>query len=44
MDVIVAGGHGKVALLTERRLADAGHRVRALIRDPEHAAGSALIA
>jgi uncharacterized protein YbjT (DUF2867 family) len=33
MDVVVAGGHGKIALHLERLLADSGHRVRALIRD-----------
>jgi uncharacterized protein YbjT (DUF2867 family) len=32
MDVVIAGGHGKVALHLERLLADSGHRVRALIR------------
>jgi uncharacterized protein YbjT (DUF2867 family) len=37
MDVVIAGGHGKIALLLERRLADAGHRARGLIRNPDHA-------
>jgi uncharacterized protein YbjT (DUF2867 family) len=32
MEVVVAGGHGKIALHLERLLADSGHRVRALIR------------
>jgi uncharacterized protein YbjT (DUF2867 family) len=32
MDVVIAGGHGKIALHLERLLADSGHRVRALIR------------
>jgi uncharacterized protein YbjT (DUF2867 family) len=36
MDVAIAGGHGKIALHLERLLADAGHRVRALIRNPDH--------
>ncbi len=36
MDIVIAGGHGKIALLLERRLADADHHVRALIRNPEH--------
>jgi uncharacterized protein YbjT (DUF2867 family) len=36
MDVVIAGGHGKIALHLERLLADAGHRVRALIRNPDH--------
>jgi uncharacterized protein YbjT (DUF2867 family) len=38
MKVIVAGGHGKIALLTERMLASEGHAVRALHRNPDHAA------
>jgi uncharacterized protein YbjT (DUF2867 family) len=37
MDVVIAGGHGKIALLLERRLAGAGHRARGLIRNPDHA-------
>jgi uncharacterized protein YbjT (DUF2867 family) len=36
MEIVIAGGHGKIALLTEQLLADAGHRVRALIRNPAH--------
>jgi len=32
MDVVIAGGHGQIALHLERLLADSGHRVRALIR------------
>jgi uncharacterized protein YbjT (DUF2867 family) len=32
MDVVIAGGHGKIALHLERLLADSGHRVSALIR------------
>ncbi|MBV9817144.1 MAG: SDR family oxidoreductase [Solirubrobacterales bacterium] len=38
MDVVVAGGHGKIALLLERILADRGDEVRALIRNPDHGA------
>ena len=38
MDVAIAGGHGKIALLLERLLADGGHHVRALVRNPDHAA------
>ena len=38
MDVAIAGGHGKIALLLERLLSDAGHGVRGLIRDPGQAA------
>jgi nucleoside-diphosphate-sugar epimerase len=37
MDVVIAGGHGKIALLLARRLVDAGHRSRGLIRNPDHA-------
>jgi uncharacterized protein YbjT (DUF2867 family) len=36
MEIVIAGGHGKIALLTEKLLADAGHTVRALIRNPAH--------
>ena len=36
-DVVVAGGHGQIALLLERRLAVGGHRVRGLVRNPDHA-------
>jgi uncharacterized protein YbjT (DUF2867 family) len=35
MDVVIAGGHGKIALRLERLLADGGHRVRAIIRNPD---------
>jgi uncharacterized protein YbjT (DUF2867 family) len=38
MDVLVAGGHGKVALRLLRLLAARGHRARGLIRDPGQAA------
>jgi uncharacterized protein YbjT (DUF2867 family) len=38
MDVVVAGGHGKVALRLLRLLAARGDRARGLIRDPAHAA------
>ena len=37
MDVVVAGGHGKVGLRLLRLLADGGHRARGLIRNPDHA-------
>ena len=33
MDVVVAGGHGKVALLLLELLAGGGHRARGIIRD-----------
>ncbi len=38
MDVVVAGGHGKVALRLLRLLAARGDRARGLIRSPEQAA------
>ena len=37
MDIVIAGGHGKIALLAEALLTQRGHRVRALIRNPDHA-------
>jgi uncharacterized protein YbjT (DUF2867 family) len=37
MDVVVAGGHGKVGMRLLRLLADRGHRARGLIRNPNHA-------
>lgn len=38
MEIVIAGGHGQIALETERRLTDAGDTVRALIRNPAHSA------
>jgi nucleoside-diphosphate-sugar epimerase len=38
MRIIVAGGHGKIALLLARRLRDRGHQPVGLIRNPDHAA------
>jgi uncharacterized protein YbjT (DUF2867 family) len=38
MDVVIAGGHGKVALRLARRLSERGDRVRSLIRNPDHSA------
>ena len=38
MEVLVAGGHGQVALHLLRMLARGGHRGRGLIRNPDHAA------
>ena len=38
MDVVVAGGHGKIALRLLALLAEGGHRGRGLIRNPDHAA------
>jgi len=37
MDVVVAGGHGKIGLRLLRLLAKDGHRARGLIRNPDHA-------
>ena len=37
MDVVIAGGHGKIALRLEKLLAERGDRVRGLIRNPDHA-------
>ena len=36
MRVVIAGGHGKIALILERLLAEAGHEPVAIIRNPEH--------
>jgi uncharacterized protein YbjT (DUF2867 family) len=38
MDVVVAGGHGKIALRLLRLLSARGDRARGLIRNPDHAA------
>jgi uncharacterized protein YbjT (DUF2867 family) len=37
LDVVIAGGHGKIGLRLERLLAEGGHRARGLIRKPEQA-------
>jgi nucleoside-diphosphate-sugar epimerase len=37
MDVVIAGGHGKIARRLIRLLAHEGHTARGLIRNPEHA-------
>ena len=37
MDIVIAGGHGQIALRMEKLLVAAGHRVRGLIRNPDHA-------
>lgn len=37
MHVVIAGGHGKIGLLLGRLLAEEGHQVRGLIRDPDQA-------
>jgi len=38
MEIVVAGGHGKVGLRLLRLLADRGDRARGLVRKPEHVA------
>lgn len=38
MRVVIAGGHGKIALRLERLLADRGDQPVGLIRNPDHAA------
>jgi uncharacterized protein YbjT (DUF2867 family) len=38
MDILVAGGHGQIALRLLKLLADQGHTARGLIRKPEQAA------
>jgi uncharacterized protein YbjT (DUF2867 family) len=38
MEVVIAGGHGRIALRLARVLSARGDRVRALIRNPAHAA------
>jgi uncharacterized protein YbjT (DUF2867 family) len=39
MDVVIAGGHGQIALPLARLLSARGDRVRSLIRNPDHASG-----
>jgi uncharacterized protein YbjT (DUF2867 family) len=36
MDIVIAGGHGQIALRLARLLHERGDRVRSLIRNPEH--------
>ncbi|WP_213816915.1 NAD(P)-binding oxidoreductase [Glaciihabitans sp. dw_435] len=38
MRIVIAGGHGQIALLLEKQLADAGHEAIGIIRNPEHVA------
>src|SRR5580658_10216154 len=38
MRVVIAGGHGKIALLLEQLLAERGNQAVGLIRNPGHAA------
>src|ERR1700759_3120578 len=37
MRVVIAGGHGKIALVLERQLAERGGQPAAPIRNPDHA-------
>jgi uncharacterized protein YbjT (DUF2867 family) len=39
MEVVIAGGHGQIALRLARLLSARGDRVRSLIRNPDHASG-----
>ena len=38
MEVVIAGGHGQIALRLARLLSARGERVRSVIRNPDHAA------
>jgi uncharacterized protein YbjT (DUF2867 family) len=38
MRIVIAGGHGQIALLLARQLVEAGHVAVSLIRNPDHAA------
>src|SRR3954451_15571366 len=38
MDVLAAGGRGRIARHLRRKLAAAGHHARGMIRNPDHAA------
>ncbi len=38
MRIVIAGGHGRIALLLARRLRDRGHTPVGLVRNPDHAA------
>jgi nucleoside-diphosphate-sugar epimerase len=38
MRIVIAGGHGKIALLLERLLAERGDQAVGLIRNPDHSA------
>ena len=38
MRIVIAGGHGKIALLLENQLSEAGHEAIGIIRNPAHAA------
>ncbi|RKR73135.1 NAD(P)-binding oxidoreductase [Frondihabitans australicus] len=36
MRIVIAGGHGQIALLLERQLADLGHDPVGIVRNPDH--------
>ncbi|MCU1406023.1 MAG: NAD-dependent dehydratase [Glaciihabitans sp.] len=38
MRIVIAGGHGKIALILEKLLSDAGHEPVGIIRNPAHTA------
>ena len=37
MQIVIAGGHGQIAMLLHPMLKARGHQVRGLIRNPDHA-------
>ena len=37
MRIVIAGGHGKIALLLARQLVESGHQAVSIIRNPAHA-------
>jgi uncharacterized protein YbjT (DUF2867 family) len=43
MDVVVAGGHGKIGLTLLRLLSEGGHQARGLVRNPDHVADLAEV-
>ena len=43
MRIVIAGGHGKIALLLSRLLSDAGHQPVGIVRDPNQAADLAEV-
>jgi uncharacterized protein YbjT (DUF2867 family) len=43
MRIVIAGGHGKIALLLSRLLSDSGHEPVGIIRDPNQAADLAEV-
>jgi uncharacterized protein YbjT (DUF2867 family) len=38
MRIVIAGGHGKIARILERMLAEQGHEAVGIVRNPDHAA------